>query len=137
MRGPGSAKAKGCDGRGSSREVGVLHVAGLCCGWGNVVGGVLPREAGSGHMPGSGPSLQVARTHWGASTKEGCVYRLKDNDMIWLQAGDAGVLNQATGNIQRMKFGEGLVTGVNLSSLPGIKFSSARDVYFLHCFSVE
>lgn len=134
MRGPGSAKAKACDGHGSSRELGVLHVAGLWCGWGNVVGGVLPGEAGSGHMPGSEPFPQVARTHWGASTKEGCVYRLKDKDMIWLQA---GVLNQATGNIQRMGFGEGLVTGVSLSFLPGLKFSSAGDVYFLHCFSVE
>ena len=134
MRGPSSAKAKACDGHGSSRELGVLHVAGLWCGRGTVVGGVLLGEAGSGHMPVSEPSPQVARTHWGASTKEGCVYRLKDKDMIRLQA---GALNQASGNIQRMEFGEGLVTGVNLSFLPGLKFSSAGDVYFLHHFSVE
>lgn len=92
---PSCAKAEGCDGHGPSRELGILHVAGLWCGWGNVVGGVAPGEAGSGHTQESGSSLQAAGTQWGASTKEGHAYGLEDKAMAHLQAGDPGGPTQA------------------------------------------
>lgn len=90
-------------------------------------------------MPGLSLLPTGSQNTLGASTKEGCVYRLKDKDMIcckqvswkpghWEHSED-GIWRRACDRCQLGAFFQ--------ASSSGLKFSSAGDVYFLHCFSVE